>query len=182
MLLVWCRTFPRYILVVPTPMDQRRFSMDVFKLQSLFRKHAYHVASVKGWLSEGDGPPFYKAWLHAELLLRLDLLIFEHRKEAATAWEPLLGRRALNHLLFVRTNLTPEQIARLSFDEILLVLHQDLKAVNIPPEVLVLPDFVRNGLAFEIHHRSPGQTELPPCSEDEWDPTFAEIAQGLRNQ
>lgn len=153
--------------------------MDVYKLQSLFKTHAYHIASVKRWGSEGENIPYYKAWLHAELLLRLDMLLIEHRKQFATSWEPLLGRTGLNHLLFVRAGLTPPQVTQLSFDEILLVLHQDLKDVNIPAEAVKLPDSVLEGRAFEIHRKSPGQTELPPCSEDEWDPTFSEKAQGL---
>ena len=155
--------------------------MDVYKLQSLFHKHAHHIANVKGWRSEGESTPFYKAWLHAELLLRLDLLIIEHRKESATTWEPLLGERGLNHLLLTRKNLTLGQIKLLSFDEILLVLHEDLKALDIETETLALPEAVKNGQAFEIHRQSPGQIELPPCSKDEWDPKLAEIAQGLRN-
>ncbi|HCU0428835.1 hypothetical protein I5Q42_06290 [Serratia marcescens] len=156
--------------------------MKVEKLQSLFQKHAYHIARVKGWCSEGEGIPYYKAWLHAEILLRLDLLIIEHRKKYATDWEPLLGDRALSHLIFVRTGWSPIQITALSFSETLLVLQQDLIAVNILPGVLSLPASVRNGRAFEIHHQYPGHTELPPCSVEEWDPTLSEIAQGLRTQ
>ncbi|AYO37217.1 hypothetical protein [Serratia sp. P2ACOL2] len=155
--------------------------MDINKLQSLFRKHANHIARVKGWSSEGEGIPYYKAWLHAEILLRLDLLIIEHRNKYSADWEPLLGGRALSHLIFVRTGWSPTQITALSFSETLLVLHQELIALNIPMEVLVLPDSVRDGLAFEIHHQYPGQTALPPCSEDEWNPSFSEITQGLHN-
>ncbi|MFZ4219179.1 ECs1072 family phage-associated protein [Enterobacter ludwigii] len=154
--------------------------MDTNTLKSLLRSHALHVAEVKGWASEGEGQPFYRAWLHAELLLRLDMLIIEHRKAFATDWQPLPGEEALNHLLFVRTGWTPNQIKSLSFDDILLVLHEALKALHIPPEVLDLPEQVKGGRAYELHRSEPYRIELPPCSKKEWDPTLSEKAQGLR--
>ncbi|MFG0814712.1 hypothetical protein [Raoultella sp. FYR_9] len=151
-------------------------------MQLLFRDHALNIARVKGWSVEGEGQPFYKAWLHAEQLLRLDILIIEHRKAFATDWQPLLERDALNHLLFARTGWVPTQIKQLSFADILFVLHEDLKAVKIPQEALELPESVKSGMAYEIHHQEPYRTELPPCSEDEWDPTRSEIIQGLRKR
>ncbi|EAW9081584.1 hypothetical protein AABH71_005461 [Salmonella enterica] len=155
--------------------------MEIHQIKSLFKAHAFHIARVKGWSTEGEGQPFYKAWLHAEQLLRLDMLIIEYRKAFATDWQPLLGFDALNHLLFSRTGWPPTEIKQLSFAEILLVLHEDLKALQIPPESLELPDSVTTGVACEIHRREPYRTELPPCSADEWDPTRSEIIQGLRN-
>ncbi|EKQ7231422.1 TPA: hypothetical protein L9Q10_003111 [Klebsiella pneumoniae] len=154
--------------------------MDMNQIKSLLRAHAFHISRVKGWCTEGEGQPFYKAWLHAEQLLRLDMLIIGHRKAFATNWQPLLGKDALNHLLFARTGWMPTQIEQLSFADILLVLHEDLIGVQIPPEALELPDSVTSGMAYEIHSQEPYRTELPPCSEDEWDPTRSEIAQGLR--
>ena len=154
--------------------------MEHEKLKSLYHKHAYKVAVVRSWSSEGEGIPHYKAWLHAEQLLRLDILIIEHRKKFTTPWEPLLGKRALNHLLFVRTGWSPSVISQLSFEDMLLGLHQDLVNLDIPSEILELPENIKQSRAFAIHNQEPHRTQLLPFLEQEWDPTLSEVIQGIR--
>lgn len=147
-------------------------------LQSLFESHARNVAKVNQWHSQGDALPTLKAWIRAEQLVRLDVLLMEHRQEYATDWEPLLGRNAITHLMFLRTGWPLDQISHLSFDEILLVLHLDLIKVRIPPEEIQVPQYI----AYELQQRKllPYQIEWPPHSEEEWDPLLCEIALGLR--
>ncbi|MBL5825389.1 ECs1072 family phage-associated protein [Serratia fonticola] len=149
-------------------------------LAQLYRNHVWSIAKTKGWHTEGDAMPTYRAWIRAEQMLRLDVLIIEHRNQFATAWEPLLGYKALTHLLFVRTGWSPQEIEKLSFSETLLVLQQDLVNVQIPQGVLIVPDSVRWSLECEVSQQDPCRIEWPPCSEDEWDPTLAEKAQGWR--
>ncbi|ECU0308047.1 hypothetical protein C3U64_06700 [Salmonella enterica subsp. enterica serovar Stanley] len=148
---------------------------------SLLRKHAAHIASKKDWFSDTKKTmPSLKAWLHAEQLLRLDLLLIRYREKFATVWEPLSGRRALNHLLFVRTNWPPAQISELSFDHILLILHEDLTSLGEDMDLPGLPDHVKTERDYAIHKNVPYRTGLIPCTEDEWDHTLCEIVQGLR--
>lgn len=147
-------------------------------LQGLFESHASNIAKVKGWYSHGEHTPTLKAWVRAEQFVRLDILLMEHRQEFATQWEPLLDYSALTHLVFVRTGWTPEQISHLSFDEILLVLQRDLSKVNISSEELQYPEDVANEL--QEMRQSQRQIEWPPHSDEEWDPSFCEIAMGLR--
>lgn len=147
-------------------------------LQSLFESHARNIARAHGWHSRGETLPTFKAWLRAEQLVRLDVLLMEHRQEYATDWEPLLGHNAITHLMFLRTGWTPEQISHVSFDEILLVLHLDLVKVRIPPEEIQVPQYV----AAELQQLKllPYQIEWPPHSKEEWDPSLCETALGLR--
>lgn len=156
--------------------------MDFLKLTTLFREHAYQVAMKNGWHTEGECIPTYRAWLRAEQFLRLDILLAEHRAKYATLWEPMPSRKALHHYLFVHNELTPKQTNQLSLAEILLVLHADLAGVNIPEEVLESPcNGTRDPLAV-LHEKFPLQTELPLCSDDEWDPLLAEKVLGLRKR
>ncbi|WP_368763437.1 ECs1072 family phage-associated protein [Klebsiella variicola] len=147
-------------------------------LQSLFESHARNVAKVNKWYSKGDALPTLKAWIRAEQLVRLDVLLMKHRKEYATDWEPLLGANAVTHLMFLRTGWTPELISHLSFDDILLVLQQDLAGVKIPEGEIQVPQYV----AAELQQLKllPYQIEWPPHSKGEWDPSLCETALGLR--
>lgn len=147
-------------------------------LQSLFESHSRNIAKAHGWFSRGEALPTFKAWLRAEQLVRLDVLLAEHRVEYASLWEPLLGGRALTHLLYLRTGWSPDQISQLLLDDILLLLQLDLAVVNIPEEELRYPDYVQAELKQLI--QGPYQIEWPHHSEEEWDPSLCEIAQGLR--
>lgn len=147
------------------------------ELQELFNYHARKVAISQKWYTE-DGAPTLKAWVRAEQLVRLDFLLNLHRKEHGTLWEPLSGNKALTHLLFVKTGWSPEQISLLSFEEILLVLQQDLVTANIPEGELQYPQHISYDLMQK--QRQPYQIEWPPHLADEWDPVRYEIIQGLR--
>ncbi len=149
-------------------------------LNSLFHSHALKVSVVNNWVLDREGIPSLKAWIRAEMLVRLDVLIINHRKEFESDWCHLSGKTALRHLVFIRTGWTLEQIDKLSFPDMLFVLQQDLKAVNIRQEIFELPDAVRNSRSAAIYLQDQYRIELPPCSEQEWDHTLAEKAQGLR--
>ncbi|MCZ0714391.1 hypothetical protein [Klebsiella quasipneumoniae] len=149
-------------------------------LSRVYRFHVWKMAKIHNWFTEGDSLPFYRAWLRAEHLLRLDILLAEHREAFGTKWEPLFGRKGLNHLVFSRTGWGPDQVQQLSFADILLVLQKDLAAVKIPEKVLELPDSVRWTDEYELYGQTEYRIELPPCLEREWDHTQAEKAQGLR--
>ncbi|MBG2634454.1 hypothetical protein I4552_26100 [Klebsiella michiganensis] len=147
-------------------------------LQSLFESHARNIARAHGWHSRGETLPTFKAWLRAEQLVRLDMLLAEHREEYSSLWEPLLGKRVLTHFLHLRTGWSPEQISQLSLDDALLLLQQDLVVVNIPGEELLYPAYVQAELQQLI--QCSYQIEWPPHLDEEWDPSFCEIALGLR--
>lgn len=154
--------------------------MELQKLKSLFTQHARNIARYRKWSSEGEFIPTLKSWLRAEQFLRLDMLIMRYRNKHPSAWAPMKGFDALNQLVFSRTGWTLDRITQLSFADKLFVLHQDLADVNIPPAALELPESVTKLLEHALHERELYQTEWPPCSEEEWDPTLSEIAQGLR--
>lgn len=149
-------------------------------LSRVYRFHVWNMAKIHQWFNEGDSLPFYRAWLRAEHLLRLDILLAEHREAFGTKREPLFGITGLNHLVFSRTGWSPDRVQQLSFADILLVLQKDLANVKIPEMVLELPDSVRWSDEYELYGQTEYRIELPPCLESEWNYTQAEKAQGLR--
>lgn len=151
-----------------------------FDFSRVYRFHVWKLAEIHNWFTEGDSVPCYRAWLRAEHLLRLDILLAEQRDALGTKWEPLFGRAGLNHLVFSRTGWSPAQVQQLSFADILLVLQKDLVAVKIPEKVLGLPDSVLWSDEYELYGQTEYRIELPPYLESEWDHTHAEKAQGLR--
>ncbi|EMW2203321.1 MULTISPECIES: ECs1072 family phage-associated protein [Enterobacteriaceae] len=154
--------------------------MELHKLKSLFTQHARNIARYRKWSSEEDFIPALQSWLRAEQFLRLDILIMRYRNKHPSVWAPMKGFDALNQLVFSRTGWMPARISQLSFAEKLFVLHRDLADVNIPQEVLELPALVTESLKHAMHEQELYQTEWPPCSEEEWDPSLSEIAQGLK--
>ncbi|WP_420378136.1 ECs1072 family phage-associated protein [Yokenella regensburgei] len=128
------------------------------------------------WVTQGEGIPDWRAWLRAEQLLRLDLLIMAYNSSQSGDLTPLAGHNAISHILRLQTGLEAAHAASLSFADILHILQPALAAVNIPPEVQVYPEHVARSLtnAYEEHRVS-----LPPCSEDEWDPSLSVTLQEM---
>ncbi|HFX6862417.1 TPA: hypothetical protein ACIFNG_004100, partial [Klebsiella pneumoniae] len=135
----------------------------------IFISHVRNVSKANKWLTEGEAVPTYRSWIRAEQLLRLDVVLIKHRERYSAPWEPLFGQNGITHLLATRYGWSPEQVRMLSFADVLLSLQQDLAEVDIPPEVLALPEYVRQSDEFEILSRGQYRTELPPCQEHEWD-------------
>ncbi|WP_139789870.1 ECs1072 family phage-associated protein [Klebsiella quasipneumoniae] len=146
----------------------------------IFISHVRNVSKANKWLTEGEAVPTYRSWIRAEQLLRLDVVLIKHRERYSAPWEPLFGQNGITHLFATRYGWSPEQVRMLSFADVLLSLQQDLAEVDIPPEVLALPEYVRQSDEFEILSRGQYRTELPPCQEHEWDHTIAERDQGQR--
>lgn len=144
--------------------------MSIF--ESLYQKHASHAWNNRKRKLNGDHSIDIEAYMRAEQLLRLDIALEKHRSIYATQWEPLAGITALNHLLFVRTGWTPQQIEALSFGDILLLLLKDLGDVSIPKGTTQLP--ARLEKENEALKRAGHQILLPPCSPEEWDHSLYE--------
>ncbi|WP_140920186.1 ECs1072 family phage-associated protein [Limnobaculum xujianqingii] len=57
-------------------------------------------------------------------------LLDEHRTAYKTPWEPLIGRRCLNHLLLMRTGLSINEIRQITLCDALLLLHTELLEIE----------------------------------------------------
>ncbi|HAO0321295.1 TPA: hypothetical protein IGZ64_001071 [Escherichia coli] len=144
-------------------------------LQNLYNDHARNVARVNNWYCN-TGSPLYSAFIRAEQLLRLDMLIIQYQKKFPTPWEPVNGRVAINHLLFSKTSREPdlvEKVRRIAFPDIFFLLHEDLATVDIGDTPLEVPEFVNNSREYRDYTEEKRHIELPPCSEAEWDWTLA---------
>ncbi|EQA4952885.1 ECs1072 family phage-associated protein [Salmonella enterica subsp. diarizonae serovar 47:i:z53] len=166
------------------PQNRRRFDMKL-KLQDLYDAHARHVAEVNDWYDEKGKMPLYRAFVRAEQLLRLDVLIAQYQDKFATTWEPVIGRVAINHLLFSKTSREPDQVEKvrkIAFPDIFFLLHEDLVNVEIPSGTLELLDSVKQSQEYLRHYTERYPIELPPCSENEWDHLLSMKHQVKRKQ
>ncbi|EHF6858668.1 hypothetical protein OOO72_003277 [Salmonella enterica] len=148
-------------------------------LKSLYHAHIFHIARTNGWITDGEGVPDYRAWLRAEIYLRLDLLIAELHQSLPVYHGGPDGRAAVSYLVSSRTGCSPSEASQLSFSEALFALHSDLEAVNIPEEVLAYPPHIQDAL---LSMQSNQHVQLPPCSEAEWDHSYLKKYQEMYKQ
>ncbi|HAU3136269.1 TPA: hypothetical protein JDD40_002311 [Salmonella enterica subsp. diarizonae] len=144
-------------------------------LQNLYDDHARNVAKVNDWYDD-KGAILYSAFIRAEQLLRLDILIAQYQEKFPTPWTPMTGRAAINHLLFSKTSREPdlvEKVRQIAFPDIFFLLHEDLATVDIGGKALEVPGFVSDSREYRDHMEEKLHIELPPCSEAEWDWTLA---------
>jgi len=67
----------------------------------------------------------------------LEMVLHRHRVKYGTIFNPLEGKAALNHLIFVKTKWLPEDIRLLSFEDALFVIQDELRIDNINKDAQV---------------------------------------------
>lgn len=134
-------------------------------VKSLFMSHLFHITRLNNWTATDENLPDYRAWLRAELYLRLDTLLLSSQNWHKVSREITAGEGALLHLVSLRSEQSVDRLSQLSFAELLRILQPDLEEVNIqwalpgiPPHVSAVLDTQR----FDTHEL------LPPCSAAEW--------------
>ncbi len=157
-------------------------------LKQLLRSHAFHVAEKHNWYCSGEngGIPSLMAWLRAEQLFRLDMLLVKHRRSIADLWQQLPGETAFDHFIFTKTLWLPSQIELLSFSEKLWIVQKDLADLRTP-EVVVrsIPDVIQEETRQLLRGQSESymlsQIQLPSCLREEWDHSLAMKVQDWSN-
>ncbi|EPR6404850.1 ECs1072 family phage-associated protein, partial [Yersinia enterocolitica] len=95
------------------------------------------------------------------LIFALESILHLHREAHGTIWNPLEGRKALEHLLLQKYKWPLSEIRALSLADIVLLLQSELAPERLPEEVIsVLRDF---------SSLTPKKS-FPEFMEDEWDP------------
>lgn len=65
------------------------------------------------------------------LIYVLEMLLHQHRQKYATIFNPLEGKAALHHLIFMKTKWMPSQIRDLTLQDALFVIQDELRVENI---------------------------------------------------
>jgi len=68
------------------------------------------------------------------LIFVLELVLHQHRAQYGSIFNPLQGKEALHHLIFMKTNWLPSEIRKLNFQDALFVVQDELMIENIPEE------------------------------------------------
>ncbi|MGQ6548290.1 ECs1072 family phage-associated protein [Serratia sp. IR-2025] len=67
-------------------------------------------------------------------LFVLEMILYKHRLQYATIFQPLDGKDALYHLIFTKTNWKLIDIKQLSLEECLFVIQDELRMSRVPEE------------------------------------------------
>lgn len=68
------------------------------------------------------------------LVYVLEILLHQHRQKYATIFNPLEGKAALHHLIFMKTKWLPSEIRNLTLEDALFVIQDELRVENISDE------------------------------------------------
>ncbi len=67
-------------------------------------------------------------------LFILEIILYEHRKKYSTIFQPLIGKEALNHMIFIQTRWKPAEIRSLSLADSLFVIDEELQIDKLPED------------------------------------------------
>lgn len=97
----------------------------------------------------------------AALIFALDSILDEHRKKFGSFWNPLEGKRALEHLLLQKYALPLSQIRSLNLSDIVLHLQEELHPDKIPEDARKILDL------YNVTNKKKSFSDF---KDEEWDP------------
>ncbi|WP_316304305.1 hypothetical protein [Atlantibacter hermannii] len=68
------------------------------------------------------------------LIFTLEVVLHQHRMQYATIFNPLVGKEALHHLIFLKTHWIPADIRKLSLEDALFVIQDEMKIEKLGPD------------------------------------------------
>lgn len=87
----------------------------------------------------------------AALIFILEMILHQHRIKYATIFNPLEGKDALYHLIFMKTNWLPSDIRKLPLEDALFVIQEELRIENLPTDAQdALKSFNLPSVAFQF--------------------------------
>lgn len=121
------------------------------------------IFTLRGVVQFGaiEEPQHSKCRNRSALIFALESVLHLHRQQFATIWNPLEGRKALEHLLLQTYKWPLTEIRSLSLADVILVLQEQLKPDNLPHEVKAVLTAYRALTANQFY---------ADIREDEWDP------------
>ncbi|KML25478.1 hypothetical protein VL10_00055 [Leclercia adecarboxylata] len=96
------------------------------------------------------------------LIFTLEMVLHQHRLKYATIFDPLEGKSALYHMIFMKTHWLPSDIRNLSLEDALFVIQEELRIDNLSSDAQeVLQSFNLPSVSFLFE-------DFP---EDDWNHT-----------
>ncbi|EMD6811843.1 hypothetical protein VRT12_000313 [Citrobacter koseri] len=87
----------------------------------------------------------------AALIFTLEMILHQHRIKYATIFNPLEGKDALYHLIFMKTNWLPSDIRKLPLEDALFVIQEELRIENLSTDAQdALKSFNLPSVAFRF--------------------------------
>ncbi|MDK9364161.1 ECs1072 family phage-associated protein [Lelliottia wanjuensis] len=133
----------------------------------IFGKYKDHVAQVRN-ISINSSVTLSQiscVYHRAAQLTLLDVLLETYRQKNKSIFNDLRGKQALHHLLFTRYNWPLDKIRNLSLEDVLFILHDDLKTDKFDPTVAKYIDTTLSNYQ---------QMSFPDVMDAEWNPDYAE--------
>ncbi|EKN4116936.1 ECs1072 family phage-associated protein [Yersinia enterocolitica] len=119
---------------------------------------ALHGVARQGVVEE---PQYTQCKNRSALIFALESLLYTHREANGTVWNPLEGRKALEHLLLQKYKWSLSEIRALSLADTVLLLQDELSPNNLPEEAKLL---------LKMYGVLTARKVFPGFMEDEWDP------------
>ncbi|EAW9117323.1 hypothetical protein ONZ27_004107 [Salmonella enterica subsp. enterica serovar Chandans] len=85
------------------------------------------------------------------LIFTLEMILHQHRIKHATIFNPLEGKDALYHLIFMKTHWLPSDIRNLTLEDALFVIQEELRMENLSNDAQdALKNFNLPSVAFRF--------------------------------
>ncbi|EEW7497619.1 hypothetical protein D6V68_13395 [Escherichia albertii] len=128
--------------------------LDAFVCLRIFEKHYERVAeSYREVLDKETANSTFVA-TRALILLKLDLLLVEYRRNIDSKCVVLFGKNVLYHYLFTQKGVSLSDAKSMSLHDILIVLWSDINAYVIPEHIL---EYIHGLYKFEFSSSSPNE-------------------------
>ncbi|KAA1272873.1 hypothetical protein ABUS55_09225 [Citrobacter pasteurii] len=135
---------------------------DEYFYSILKRIAANRDVAIVGYVKE---PENTQAYNRAGLIFALEVILEEHRKNFGTLWNPLKGRKALEHRILQKYRWPLEQIRSLTLEDSLFLLQEELNFEKLPEQAQKI---IKEYRAYR------GRIVFPDIREDDWDPDLFE--------
>ncbi|WP_423244281.1 ECs1072 family phage-associated protein [Citrobacter braakii] len=85
------------------------------------------------------------------LIFTLEMILHQHRIKYGTIFNPLEGKDALYHMIFMKTHWLPSDIKNLTLEDALFVMQEDLRMENLSSDAQnALKNFNLPSVAFQF--------------------------------
>ncbi|WP_421505314.1 ECs1072 family phage-associated protein [Erwinia rhapontici] len=137
----------------------------------LLLKHVENVASsldIKySSIDDVDSYVVYRAFN----ILKLDLLLIEHKNQYDPDRFFLFGNKALHHYLFKKKNTSYLDAKQLSLHESMMLMIEDINSLTLSPEVI---RYLRGQFNFNTPDIKSIENDRRIIQDSEWNPDLAE--------
>ncbi|HIH5151804.1 TPA: ECs1072 family phage-associated protein [Citrobacter freundii] len=132
----------------------------------IFEKHYNRIAESLG-VSNASGHELENfIAFRALILLKLDLLLINHRNSIDQERLFLFGKNTLHHYLFTEKGIPFSEAKKLNLQDSLLIILQEVSTYSVPTELMNL---LKNEFNFSSNNIKYVKDELRAFKDSDWD-------------